>query len=162
MKAMVCILGVLLCAQAWGAKSEASYFSCVVNEPAGKNKTVKVTVKFAVKGLEAWEGKGELLAYPGTSNDMGAIFVAPQEVKDTFTLMMNLNGQGGDLRLENGHLRLFGDGDGIRFTDLVIWNVDDETEDGKLEGYVRDYGPAYDGKETFKQFIKCKRSNKLL
>ena len=57
-------------------------------------------------------------------------------------------------------MKLWGDGDGYQFTDLVLWDVDDN--ESVLEGYVRDYGPTYDDKETFKQFIKCERSSEVL
>ena len=73
-------------------------------------------------------------------------------------MMTNLNGQGGDLRIEDDSIRLWGDGDGYEFTDLVIWDADQEGPD--YEGYVRDYGPTYGDTEHFKQFIKCKSSNK--
>ncbi len=85
------------------------------------------------------------------------ILVEPEEG----TSMSNLNGQGGDLRLGYDTLRLFGDGDGYQFTDLVLWDTNDEDKT-ELEGYVRDYGPARGDEESFKQFIKCKKSKKKL
>jgi hypothetical protein len=140
-----------------------TYFECKVKEPAEKGKkTIDVTVRFAVKGLNLFEGKGELLQYPGSSEDAGMIYVSPDEVgkgkKAYVTIMSNLNGQGGDLRIEGSQIRLWGDGDGYQFTDLVIWNAD--SDDDVLEGYVHDYGSAYGKEETFKQFIKCKKSAK--
>lgn len=138
-----------------------TYFSCTVLEPAkGRAKPVKVTVKFAVKGYSSWDKKGELLSYPGANEDSGAILVSPEKIGERYAMMTNLNGQGGDLRIEGSSLRLWGDGDGYQFTELVIWDADEEQEE--LEGYVRDYGPAYGDTETFKQFIKCRKSNKQL
>jgi hypothetical protein len=147
----------------WAApkKNEITYFSCTVREPVKGRKTpVNVTVKFAVKGYNSWKNEGELQEYPGANPDVGAIFVSPTEVSGEYTMMSNLNGQGGDLRIEGTNLRLWGDGAGYQFTELVIWDADEESD--QLEGYVRDYGPTYGDSETFKQFIKCQRSNKKL
>lgn len=148
----------------FNASAATTYFSCTVIEPLSKaGKTVKVTVKFAVKNYDAWKSEGELLQYPGADEDQGAILVEPVETEGGkhMTMMSNLNGQGGDLRVERTQLRLWGDGAGYQFTELVIWDADDE-ERTVLEGYVRDYGPAYNGDINFKQFIKCQRSNKKL
>jgi len=145
-----------------------TYFSCKVKEPLGRsqrNKTVTVTVKFAVQDLDTYGDRGSLIPYPGTEDEEWApIFVKPQE-----TIMSNLNSQGGDLTFEGSDLKLFGDGDGEQLTDLVIWDADDPNiADDELEGYVRDYGPVYRNadnpkdRKTFKQFIKCKRSSKVL
>jgi len=146
------------------AGAATTYFSCSVTEPSHKRgETVKVTVKFAVKNLEVWKGKGDLVSYPGTDEDYGAILVEPLRYgkEGYYTMMSNLNGQGGDLRIEGENLRLWGDGDGYQFTELVIWDADQD-EETEFEGYARDYGPTHNGKTGFKQFIKCKRSNKKL
>lgn len=149
------------------AKPKTTYFSCVVNEPprAKNGKKIAVTVKFAIEGLDTFKGKGELAQYPDSNEDEGPILVTPQTNGKSDTLMMNLNAQGGDLRIESPNIRLFGDGAGYQFTDLVVWDVEDESNAGELEGYVRDYGPAYSAgtnPETFKQFIKCRISDKVL
>ncbi|MGE0764756.1 MAG: hypothetical protein AB7N80_15890 [Bdellovibrionales bacterium] len=138
------------------AEGPITYFSCPVKE--GK---FTVTVKFAIKNLDTFKAKGDLIQYPGSDSDMGYISVDPIKTGKFYSRMSNLNGQGGDLTVRrNGDIFLFGDGDGYQFTDLVIWN--DDSESDVIEGYVRDYGPAYGDDESFKQFIKCKRSNKKL
>lgn len=147
--------GIQLVASGADARSVTTYFSCEVNEP-----NVVVTVRFAIKDLDVLSGKGELVTYPGSDEEAGAISVSPAEHGGKMTMMSNLNGQGGDLRvLKNGDLHLFGDGAGYQFTDLVLWDDGDEDR-AHTEGYVRDYGPTYGSEETFKQFIKCKRSTK--
>jgi hypothetical protein len=146
-----------------------SYFSCKIKETvkiAKKTKKVNVTVKFAVAGLDVRNEEGELLTYPGADEDYGSVYVKPMIVridkKERYTLMSNLNGQGGDLQFEGGNIKLWGDGDGYQFTELVVWDVDGEVKES-YEGYVRDYGYTYkENEETFKQFIKCKRSSELL
>lgn len=143
------------------AADVTTYFECKVKEPLEKSKkTIDVTVKFAVKNLDVFDGKGELLQYPGSSEDSGMVHVSPAEIgkgKNAIVPMMtNLNGQGGDLRVGNGQVRLWGDGDGYQFTDLVIFDADEDRE--SYDGYVRDYGDTYGDTETFKQFIKCKKS----
>jgi hypothetical protein len=148
-----------------------TYFSCKVSEPASDKKgdasTVDVTVKFAIKNLDTANGKGDLVAYPGANEDEdGPIVVSPTERKSDKhnTMMSNLNAQGGDLRIQDSNIKLWGDGDGIEFTDLVVFDVDANGElTGKRDGYARDYGDAYaEGEETFKQFIKCEQSDKAL
>lgn len=137
-------------------KNTVTYFSCNIRED-GHN----VSVKFAVKDYDSIKNKGELVSYPGSNEDDGLIFVTPKSIGKFYPRMHNLNGQGGDLRIaRSGDLHLFGDGDGYQFTDLVIWNDNDDSDE--LEGYVRDYGSAYGDAETFKQFIKCRRSSKVL
>lgn len=157
-KSLILVGTIIAGTQAWGA-STMSYFSCTVKEKIEK-KNVTVTVKFAVKNLDALRDKGELVQYPGTSEDSGMISVTPTESGDRFTMMSNLNSQGGDLRVGGDDIRLFGDGDGYQFTDLVMWDVSSAEVGDTLEGYVRDYGPAYGDDESFKQFIKCKRNSK--
>jgi hypothetical protein len=147
------------------AEAATMYFSCLVKEKSGRQK-VDVTVKFAVKDLEPFEGKGELIPYPGITEEQeeqGLILVTPQELpNEQYALMTNLNGQGGDLRIENGNIRLWGDGAGYQFTELVLWEDGDENI-SYTKGYVRDYGPAYgDDDDTFQQFIKCQKSDRKL
>lgn len=141
------------------AKDNITYFSCDVNE--GKK---AVSVKFAIKDLNPEEAKGELVEYPGADENSGLILVTPEKLdKNKWSKMSNLNGQGGDLRVRaNGDIFLFGDGDGYQYTDFVVW-YDGEDELDYREGYVRDYGSAYaEGEETFKQFVKCTASKKVL
>lgn len=145
--------------------SSITYFSCKVEEPTDTGKNITVTVKFAIKNLDIYEKQGELIQYPGIAKEdeeFGTILVTPRTYgkKQRYTKMWNLNGQGGDLRFEGRNIKLWGDGDGYQFTDLIIWDVNSESD--VLEGYVRDYGPAYGDEEIFKQFIKCQRSNKRL
>lgn len=158
------VIPLLFIAQISWAGNDITYFSCKFNEPTTTSKSIEVTVKFAIKGFDFVHDKGELISYPGVPEDVGAIFVSPMEYgkgrSQSPTMASNLNGQGGDLRLEGNNLRLFGDGAGVEFTDLVIWGPDEDRP--VLEGYFHDYGDAYGDGETFKTFIKCKRSNKVL
>jgi len=151
------LLGLLLFGIMVFAKPVTTFFKCTVHEPK-----VRVTVKFAVKDLDIFEGKGELVPYPGTNEDEGMIYVSPKKSGKYHTLMTNLNGQGGDLRIEGDHLRLFGDGAGYQFTELVIWDLDQAEFGNPLDGYVRDFGPTYGKEEFFRQFIKCTMSQKVL
>ncbi len=106
-----------------------TYFSCDVQEPisdkpADKNKTVTVTVKFAVQNLDLFDGKADLIQYPESDEEQGMVSVTPDQIrngKKAFSPKMgNLNGQGGDLRTDGNNLKLWGDGDGYQFTDLVV------------------------------------------
>lgn len=145
-------------------KSSLTLINCPVLEPAADGGTRKVTVQFAVKNLGEWNAKATLEPVPGLSSDDGLIQVSPKKDRHgKYSLMTNLNGQGGDLRIEGSNIRLFGDGDGYQFTDLVLWNVDDlEDPQGIVLGYVHDYGSTYAKKtETFKQFIRCRYQRKL-
>lgn len=146
----------LIASSAFAAKPDITYFSCSVKE--GK---AEVTVKFAIKDLNPERSKGELVQYPGADEDTGMIFVSPEKSGDHYTMMSNLNGQGGDLRIrQNGDIYLFGDGDGYQYTDLVLFY--DGEEIGYREGYVRDYGSAHGTDLSFKAFIACESSKKVL
>jgi hypothetical protein len=143
------------------AKNPTLYFSCNVQEE------VSVNVRFAIGNYEAYSNSGELLEYPGTEE---YILVSPEETAENgYTRMSNLLAQGGDLRFyRDGSVLLWGDGDGYQFTDLRLWDLDsvvsnlDDEEEFVVEGYVRDYGPAYRGEIDFKQFITCKVSTRVL
>jgi hypothetical protein len=154
------LLALMLGISTNAAQENITYFACTVKE--GKT---NVSVKFAIKDFDPYDDKnrGELVTYPGADEDFGLILVSPTEVDGRYTKMSNLNGQGGDLRITSGgDLFLFGDGDGYQYTDLVIWS-DGNEDRNYTEGYVRDYGSAYGSdEETFKQFIKCKSSTKVL
>ena len=161
------VLFALTAQSATKAKNTITYFSCKVMESVGegkKAKQVEVTVKFAVKNLDMYKPKGELVQYPGLNEEDGYISITPAEIaKDKPAAMGNLNAQGGDLRVDDHNIQLWGDGDGYLFTDLTIWDVDDSEDGDVLDGYVREYGSAYNkGDEKFKQFIKCQRSDKQL
>lgn len=145
---------------AFAAESKITYISCPVQED-----NVTVMVKFAIENYDPLNGKGKLIEYPGTSEESGYILISPEEKKNgNYSRMINLNGQGGDLTVkENGNIFLFGDGDGYQFTDLELWYDGDDIEElTEMEGYVRDYGPAYNGQIDFKQFLKCQVSKKIL
>lgn len=139
------------------SKKEITYFQCNMKE--GRT---EVQIKFAVKGYDSFNGSGELVNYPGTKDEYQPIVVTPEQIGKVYPMAFNLNSQGGDLTVErHGDIRLFGDGDGYQFTDLVVWaNLDDE--ETTYEGYIRDYGPTYGEKAPFKQFITCKSSKKPL
>lgn len=163
MKSLVILFSIFM---AHSAEAATTYFSCVVKEPVkvssgGSRARAEVTVKFAIKNLDTFKLKGSLVQYPGSNADDGLIFVTPVQVGEHMTMMSNLNGQGGDLRLDRmDEVRLWGDGAGYQFTELVVWDVDGENVEH--DGYVRDYGPTHGGKTGFKQFIKCKSSTSVL
>lgn len=105
----------------------------------------KITVEFLIKDLGT--KKAELIKHPKlTEDDYGAILVHPQMIKDHFALMNTLNDQGGDLRVGPDRIRLFGDGDGYTFVDLVLFK-----ESGYTKGYVRVSGSG----EQLYQKITC-------
>lgn len=163
MKSLVIFLSIFLF---HSVEASTTYFSCTVKEPVkASSRAVRaraeVTVKFAIKNLDTFKLKGGLTQYPGSNAGDGLIFVTPVHVGEQMTMMSNLNGQGGDLRLDRAEeVRLWGDGAGYQFTELVVWDVDGENVEH--DGYVRDYGPAYGGKTGFKQFIRCKSSTSVL
>lgn len=135
------------------------YFSCPVKE--GRT---EVSVKFAIKGLNPNQSKGDLVQYPGSDEDAGMISVTPiQKSNGDFTRMSNLNGQGGDLRMQdNGDIHFYGDGDGIQNSYLHLWwDASDLEEVTSMEGYVRDYTRG-DEANMFKQFITCEVSTEVL
>lgn len=106
--------------------------TCPVKESFQKT-TKEITVEFRVKNLG--NKNANLLQHPKANQDMGMILVSPEMVEDLYSQMTHLNGQGGDLRVQEDRIRLFGDGDGYTFVDLVLFK---NTEYQK--GYVRVYG----------------------
>lgn len=122
------------------AKDVVSTITCNVKEPVSENKTQKVKVEFKVKNLGS--SKAELLQHPESSEDYGAILVVPNEGNN----LVHLNGQGGDLRVSKDRIRLFGDGDGYTFVDLVLFK-----DAGYEQGYVRVYGSG----DLYYQKLNC-------
>lgn len=162
------VISLLITLSSSWAIANTIYFSCAVKEPIGNRKKIDVTVKFAIQNFDPFERKGDLIEYPGLNEDSddytGMISVTPKEYpnKKHYAMMTNLNGQGGDLRItENRDIHLFGDGDGYQFTDLVLWDDNDE-DTAFTQGYVRDYGPSWGSEPGFKQFISCKKSENIL
>lgn len=171
MKSFVLAFLMLVPTVGFAADPDVIYLSCLVKENIdGKN--VNVTVKFAVENYDSFKNQGTLVRYPTleSEDEYETILVTPTEAGDSWTRMTNLNAQGGDLTVNpDGSLFLWGDGDGYQFTDLVVWDVDralanaDEGQKNfKVEGYVRNYGPAYMGDIEFKQFITCDLSTDVL
>lgn len=109
-----------------------STITCKISEEFN-GKPVDVKVEFLVSNLGT--AKAKLMNHPKADNDMGAIFITPEQVNGMYANMVNLNGQGGDLRVSQDRIRLFGDGDGYTFVDLVLFK-----NSGYQNGYVRVYG----------------------
>ena len=130
MKKLLLVLATLTCSSVFAAN--VSTVTCIVKEEL-EGKNVDVKVEFLVQDLGS--SKAELLVHPKADEDMGAILVTPDEVNGRYVNMGNLNGQGGDLRVSEDRIRLFGDGDGYTFVDLVLFK-----NSGYKKGYVRVYG----------------------
>lgn len=159
MKYALTVLAAFAFSASAAKKQDITYFACTVKE-GSKN----VSVKFAINNFKPNSRKGTLVTYPGADEDQGMILVEPVMVKkDEFSKSSNLNGQGGDLSFDpGGDIRLFGDGDGYQFTDLVLFNEGDDDRNFR-DGYMRDYGSAYqENQETFKVFVKCKHAKNVL
>lgn len=105
----------------------------------------KVKVEFLIQDLGS--KKAELIKHPKLSeDDYGAILVTPKEINNRFSVMNTLNDQGGDLRVGEDRIRLFGDGDGYTFVDLVLFK-----DTGYQKGYVRVSGSG----DQMYQKINC-------
>lgn len=110
--------------------ASTSTITCLVNEVLDNKPTV-IKVEFLVERLGS--DMPQLVQHPLTSaEDMEAVLVSPKMVGDRWATMTNLNAQGGDLRSAPDRIRLFGDGDGYTFVDLVLFKA------AKYQkGYVR-------------------------
>jgi hypothetical protein len=127
-----------------GSAFGADYFDCTVKEN-GQN----VKVRFGIKNL-ATPSRASLLNLG--SEDNGPIFVYPQRLKNKYLATMNtLNDQGGALDVFADRLRLFGDGDGYTYVDLVLYK-----NSGFTRGYVRVYGSG----DKWYQKIACTHSRR--
>ncbi len=124
MKKFLVLLAAMTLSSAYAA-SDVNTITCMIKEDF-EGKVLDVKVEFLVKNLGS--KKAELLQHPKADEDMGAILVTPNE----YTNMTHLNGQGGDLRVSEERIRLFGDGDGYTFVDLVLYK-----DSGYQKGYVR-------------------------
>lgn len=136
------LLSALLIANfsAFAKEAKVSTITCQIKEAVEGEKPVNVKVEFLVKNLGS--KKAELVQHPKAEEDFGAILIVPNEGNN----LVNLNGQGGDLRVSEDRIRLFGDGDGYTFVDLVLFkNTNYET------GYVRVYGSG----DQFYSKINC-------
>lgn len=120
-----------------------STITCKVNEVINDEKT-EIKVEFLVKNLGS--NKAELIQHPKAQEDMGAILVTPEEIKGQYANMTHLNGQGGDLRVNKDSIRLFGDGAGYTFVDLVLYK-----DSGYKKGFVRVSGSG----DQFYQKLNC-------
>lgn len=123
--------------------ASTSKITCLVKENF-ENKSVNIKVEFLVKNLGS--SKAELVQHPKASEESGAILISPEQVNGQFSNMTHLNGQGGDLRVSNDRIRLFGDGDGYTFVDLVLFK-----DTNYQKGFVRVYGSG----DQFYQKINC-------
>lgn len=128
MKKFLVLLAAMTLSSAYAA-SDISTITCMVKEESNE-KIIDVKVEFLVKNLGS--KKAELLQHPKGNEEMGAIFVSPEKANGYYTNMSHLNGQGGDLRVSDERIRLFGDGAGYTFVDLVLYK-----DSGYQKGYVR-------------------------
>jgi hypothetical protein len=129
MKKITLILSFLLATSAMA--SNVSTITCNV-----KDGNTDVKVEFLIQDLGS--KNAELISHPSLSeDDYGAILISPAEVDGHFSLPTTLNDQGGDLRVGKDRIRLFGDGDGYTFVDLVLFK-----DSGYTKGYVRVSGYA--------------------
>ncbi len=125
------------------ASAKVSTITCLVKEDfEGKIKDIKV--EFLVSNLGS--KKATLENHPKADLDMGAIYVFPEMVGKHYSNMTHLNGQGGDLRVSEDSIRLFGDGDGYTFVDLVLYKNSDYKD-----GFVRVSGSG----DKFYQTLHC-------
>ncbi len=120
-----------------------SLIKCSITEEF-KNKEKNITVEFIVANLG--QKNAELLQHPKAESDEGLILVSPKEFAGKYSNMTHLNGQGGDLRVSEDRIRLFGDGDGYTFDDLVLFK-----NQNYEKGYVRVYGSG----DQMYQKINC-------
>lgn len=124
--------------------AKSSVINCSVFEDFnGKDK--KINVEFSVSNLG--KKNTELLKHPKAELSEGLIYISPKEIGGKFSNLVNLNGQGGDLRVSEDRIRLFGDGDGYTFVDLVLFK-----NHNYEKGYVRVYGSG----DQMYQKINCR------
>lgn len=98
--------------------ASTSTITCNVKEEL-EGKLVDIKIEFLVENLGS--DMPVLLQHPKASEDIGPILVTPDMVGERWSNMTNLNAQGGDLRSAPDRIRLFGDGDGYTFIDLVLF-----------------------------------------
>ena len=142
MKTLILAATTLFSLSAFAAP-KVSTITCLVKEDK-----VDVKVEFLVSNLGS--SKGQLQQHPKAQDDLGAILVTPEMIGDHYSDLTHLNGQGGDLRVSADKIRLFGDGDGYTFVDLVLYKNTDYQK-----GYVRVYGSG----NQWYQKISCTVSN---
>jgi hypothetical protein len=100
--------------------ASTSTITCNVKEEL-EGKLVDIKIEFLVENLGS--DMPVLLQHPKASEDMGPILVTPDMVGERWSDMTHLNAQGGDLRSAPDRIRLFGDGDGYTFVDLVLFKA---------------------------------------
>ncbi len=136
---------LLMLALAFGYSAfGADHFTCKAKE---NNQTV--TVKFAIRNL-ATPKRATLLNLGHEESE--PILVTPNTLKNGYRPTMTiLNDQGGDLRMKDDRILLYGDGDGYTYVDLVLF---------KNTGYTHGYARAYGSGDTWYQKISCTRRTK--
>jgi hypothetical protein len=112
--------------------SVTTIFSCIISENFGNN-SENIKIEFLIEYLGT--DKARLVEHPKADKDKGPIFVKPEIVTGRYSHMTNLNAQGGDLKVFDDKIILFGDGDGYTFVDLVLYKNQDYQR-----GYVKVYG----------------------
>lgn len=125
------------------AEANVSTITCNVSDML-EGKPAAIKIEFMVKNLGS--DMPILIQHPGTGDEMESILVTPKMVGERWSNMTNLNAQGGALRYAPDRIRLFGDGDGYTFIDLVLFKA------AKYQkGYLRVSGS---GDQSF-QKISC-------
>lgn len=126
------LLALSLMSASLMAQSQVSTITCNVNEIL-ENKTIPVKVEFLVANLGS--NNAELVQHPQAEDEMDAVLVSPRTTGEQWTSMTNLNAQGGDLRVSDDKIVLYGDGAGYTFVDFVLFK-----NTNYKKGYVRVYG----------------------
>jgi hypothetical protein len=127
------------------ALASVTSITCPVIE---KGKTV--TVSFKINNLMQIRVKPELVN-AGQYEEEGPVQVEPLITNGKYSALSALNDQGGDLRVGQDKLILFGDGAGYTFVDLVLFR-----NSGFKKGYVRVYGSG----DRWYRVINCEVSTR--
>lgn len=127
------------------AMASITNITCPVKED-GKT----VTVSFKIKNLMQTRMSPELVNL-GQYEEAGPVQVDPLITNGKYSALSALNEQGGDLRVGQDKLLLFGDGAGYTFVDLVLFR-----NSGFTKGYVRVYGSG----DKWYQVLNCKVSTR--
>ncbi len=139
------ITGIILLHFSIATLARDSTISCNVKEEFDK-KIYDVKVEFVISDLG--QPNAQLKTHPQVNNEDGysPILVKIKGKTEQSSNMENLNAQGGDLRVGNDRIRLFGDGDGYTFVDLVLF---------KNSGYKKGYVSVSGSGDKFYQKLNC-------
>ncbi len=142
---MIKITSIIVFLLSFNAYSFTTKFSCIVSENFGNN-SKNITVEFVISDLGT--DKARLIEHPKADREKGPILIRPEIVTGRYSHMTNLNAQGGDLKVFDDKIILFGDGDGHTFVDLVLY---------KNQEYQRGYVKVYGSGDKSYQTLYCKK-----